>query len=50
MIWLLLLIPVAAVFLAIWLGFVPPPGSAMLIRVANGSLDVRRGGCPLARS
>lgn len=43
MIWLLLLIPVAAVFSAIWLGLIPPPGSAVLIRVANSSLDVRRG-------
>lgn len=32
-----------AAFLTVWLGFVPPPGAAILIKIRNGSLDVRRG-------
>jgi hypothetical protein len=32
-----------AAFLAVWLGFVPPPYAGTLIRIRGGLLNVRRG-------
>jgi len=34
---------VLACFLAVWLGFVPPPHAATLIRLRNGQLHVGKG-------
>jgi hypothetical protein len=34
---------VGLAFLAIWLGFVPPPHASTLIRIRDGAIHVRRG-------
>jgi hypothetical protein len=33
----------ALAFLAVWLGFVPPPHASTLIRIRDGAVQVRRG-------
>jgi hypothetical protein len=42
--WIIVVVALALLaFLAVWLGFVPPPHSVTLIRFENGDLYLRKG-------